>query len=349
MTLALGIGANSAMFALADAALLRPLPFDDPDRIVMVWERRPDGLRLMAAPAEFKEWNDASRSFEAMAALVTGSMSLTGADGTLEQIPRQTVTPRYFDVLRVAPIAGRTFIASDVSESPNAVVISEGWWRRRFGADPAMVGRDLVLDGQPHTVIGILPAAFQVVPPLSPGQVATGAPIDIWRLESDSVLSSRPGARAHYIHIIGRLKRGVTMTAAAADMTGVADRLARDSPSTHGGHGIVLEPLRDALIGGEVRLTATVSAGRRRLRPPHVLRQCRQPAARAHGRAGPRAGRAVGARRRTAAHRRAVADREPRPRPARGRPGCRCGRGDSAHRAGGDPARVAPERGGGRL
>ena len=103
------------------------------------------------------------------------------------------MTARYFDVFRVAPIAGRTFIAYGGSQSPNVVVISEGLWRRRFEADPAMVGRDLVLDGKPHAVIGILPAALKWCPRYSPGQVATGAPIDIWRLESDSCSAAALG------------------------------------------------------------------------------------------------------------------------------------------------------------
>jgi len=259
-SLALGIGATSAMFALADAALLRPLPFRDPDRLVMVWERRPNGFTTMAAPAEFREWAGRSRSFEAMAALASGSgLAIAGSGGAAELIPTQTVTARFFDVLGVTPVAGRTFVPGDVTSAANVVVMSEGLWRRRFAANASVVGRDLVLGGRPLTVIGIVPEQTQVLPPFTGQGTAISEPAGLWTLASEG--GNAVAARSHYVHVIARLRQGATLDAAKSDLTIVADGLARESPGTNDGHGIAIEPLRDALIGPEVRLTAAVLFG----------------------------------------------------------------------------------------
>ena len=164
LTLALGIGANSAIFALADATFLRPLPFTAPhDRLVMLWERFPNGSRTQATPLDYNDWAGQNRSFDAMAAIVMNSVSMIGPDGIAEQVTSQGVTARFFDVLGVTPIAGRTFQPSD-AVAPNTVVLSEGLWRRRFGADPTVISSSIVIAGRPQTVIGIVPDRFQVVP-----------------------------------------------------------------------------------------------------------------------------------------------------------------------------------------
>src|SRR5262245_54513869 len=135
LTLALGIGANSAIFALADATFLRPLPFTAPhERLVMVWERYPNGFLSQVTPLDFNDWADQNQSFDAMAAFLGNSVTMTGPDGYAEQITSQSVTPQFFELLGVIPIAGRTFTPSD-AVSPNTVVLREGFWRRRFGAD----------------------------------------------------------------------------------------------------------------------------------------------------------------------------------------------------------------------
>jgi hypothetical protein len=164
LTLALGIGANSAIFALADATFLRPLPFTAPhDRLVMIWERFPSGFLSQVTPLDYGDWVDQNRSFDAMAAFLGNSIAIVGPDGTAEQVTSNMVTARFFELLGVTPIAGRTFLPSD-AESPNTIVLSEGFWRRRFGADPALVGRSIVVEGRPQTVIGIVPDRFRVVP-----------------------------------------------------------------------------------------------------------------------------------------------------------------------------------------
>src|SRR6185295_20261301 len=137
-TLALGIGANGAMFALADATLLRPLPFADPDRLVMIWERSPTRPRSPASPLALREWARDSAAFEAIGGVGLGTGGgpvVTAPDGTMEPAERQTVSSGFFDALGVRPIAGRTFQPADDGPSPSVVVFSASLWRARFGGD----------------------------------------------------------------------------------------------------------------------------------------------------------------------------------------------------------------------
>ena len=266
ITLALGIGANSAMFALADATFLRPLPFDGPaDRLVMVWERRANGFTSMASPLEFSEWNEHSRSFESMAWFATGPRPMRGADGTPEQVQAATVSAKFFDVLGVRPIIGRTFIPADLSSAPTAVVIGEGFWRRRYGADPTLVGRDIVVDEQPLTVVGIMPAGFQIAAPFSRGGAAAGDPGIVWTLAADTRSGSgSAGSLAqigHFVHVIGRLRPGISVEAAQREMMSIATEAARAMPDGAREHSVLVEPLRPALTGPELRLTSVLLLG----------------------------------------------------------------------------------------
>ena len=126
----------------------------------MVWERFPNGTRTQTTTLDYADWADQNQSFDAMAAFLMNSVSMIGPDGIAEQVTSQSVSPRFFDVLGVTPIAGRIFQLSD-AVAPNSVVLSEGFWRRRFGADPGVVGRSIVIEGRPQTVIGIVPNRFQ--------------------------------------------------------------------------------------------------------------------------------------------------------------------------------------------
>ena len=259
-TLALGVGANSAMFALADAALLRPLPFSQPDRLVMAWERRGPTLTTMPSPVEFVAWSERARSFEALTAFAMGAtVTMAASDGLPTLIQSMTVQPRFFDVLGVPPIAGRTFQAADATPAePTAVVLSEGMWRGRFGADPGIVGRSVVLSGRAMTVIGVMPARVQVAPPFTAGGTAAAPPPELWTVRR---FGDGGGAgQAHYVHVIGRLRDGVPVETAQREMDGIAAGMARDS-RVQAGHGVYLQPLRDALIGTEVRWTSLALMG----------------------------------------------------------------------------------------
>jgi hypothetical protein len=176
LTLALGIGVNSAIFSLADAALMRPLPFGDAEGLVMLWERLPTSAKTGVSPLNMRDWSRQSRSFEGIAAVqrgMGGGPLLTASDGSIETAERQSVTANFFDVLRVTPIVGRAFRSEDDSPSPRVVLLGEAVWRRRFSSDPAVVGRVVRLNGEPYTVVGVVADAVQM---LRPAEIWTLSP-----------------------------------------------------------------------------------------------------------------------------------------------------------------------------
>jgi len=260
ITLALGIGANGAIFALADATLLRPLPLPEPDRLAIAWERSDALERGPVSPLNMLDWNDQSRTFEKMAGFVpgVGSMVMAGQNGATESVPRQWVTSGVFDVLGVKPIAGRTFLSSDDRERISAVVMSEGFWRNRFGADPSLIGRQIRLDGTLYTVVGVVPQATQMI-----GSASVWALVQLRR----DIVGTPGGPSAERLRglrmfrVVGRMKPGVSLASAGDDLTTIAAALERDFPSTNKGRTVLLEPLRDVLIGGDLRLTSLLFLG----------------------------------------------------------------------------------------
>jgi putative ABC transport system permease protein len=250
LTLALGIGANSAMFALADATLMRPLPYQEPNRLVMIWERSATSPRFAVSPLNLSDWSDRTRSFEAMATITLGlggGPLLAAPDGTVESVERQSVSPTFFDVLGVVPVAGRTFRSSD--ERTNVVVMSEGVWRRRFAGDPTLIGRDVRLNGQPYTVVGVVADHVQF-----------RRPAQIWTLMTPLPANfNQRGLR--FLEVIARLKRGVTIDAARADLTRIADQLAGEFPATNKDWGVTVDSLRAGLMGSDLQLTSLVLFG----------------------------------------------------------------------------------------
>ena len=257
LTLALGIGANSAMFAVADATLLRPLPFAHPDRLVMVSEIFPNGSRGFTNPLDFVDWSERNRTFESMGGVMGSQASITGADGIAQPVAGQAVTAHFFNVLGVAPIAGRTFQPSDVRRGSDAIVLGEGLWRSHFGGDTTVVGRAIRLGGRAFTVIGVVPATFQFD---IPGTTSTG-PSQFWTTLNPPA-SRSPGERyPHYLPVIGRLKPGVSIDAARADLGAISDGLAQESPATNKGHRATVDPLREKMTSEELRLTSLLLLG----------------------------------------------------------------------------------------
>ena len=252
VTLALGVGANSAMFALADATLLRPLPYGQPDRLVMVSTRHPTVPRGAVSPIDLRDWEEQSRSFEALAAIASGlggGPLVQGPDGSLQSGDRQMVTAGFFDVLGIAPVAGRTFGLSDADRgAPPVIVMGEGLWRRRFGADPSIVGRQLRLNGEPFTVVGIVRDDLQLQ-----------RPAQIWSLltppEPDSPRNFR------FLQTIGRMKAGVTIDDAQADLEVIAARLAKEHPSTNKDWSVTVEPLRTGVMSPALQRTSLLLLG----------------------------------------------------------------------------------------
>jgi putative ABC transport system permease protein len=251
LTLALGIGANSAIFALVDATLLRPLPYADPGRLVTIWERTETNPRSYASPPNMLDWNARSRTFEKIAAFTpnVGGMVMAGADGNAETVSRQWVTSGIFDVLGVKPIAGRTFLPADEAQRASVVVMSEGFWETRFNRDPGVVGREIRLDGTLWTVVGIAPKGFEILGNTS-----------LWAMRP--LVNLPPRVRGAYVlQVVGRMKPGVGIAAAQSDLDAVADGLAREFPQTNSGRGVRLEPMHDSMIGGDLKLTSMLFLG----------------------------------------------------------------------------------------
>jgi putative ABC transport system permease protein len=216
----------------------------------MIHEWTPTTSRGVVAPFEVAEWSARNRTFESLAATTFGGRrALIAADGTGTQINTQTVSVRFFDVFRVKPVSGRTFVAADDHPGADAVVISERLWTGQFGRDPGIVGRQIRLDGDRFTVIGIVPVTFQVM-----------SASDAWTLLETTFMRS-PGGVGHYLRVAGRLAPGATLGAARSDMDAVAAAIARERPDLNKDRGVTLEPLHDGLINTDLRLTAKLLIG----------------------------------------------------------------------------------------
>jgi putative ABC transport system permease protein len=248
LTLALGIGANSAIFALVDATLLRPVPFDEPDRLVMVSESLPRFPRTGVSSANFDDWEARNRTFESMAGVFAYARRVTMPDGKVDEIAAQQVTHRFFDVLRIRPIAGRTFRPEDKALPPNATVISERLWRTRFGSDPSIVGRLLRIDGLPFTVLGIVPAEFQFF-----------AQADLWTVWHELPGMDPRGLR--FLRGFGRLKPGVSIEAAQSDMSTIAAALEAEYPEVNKDRGANVEPMSEVIVDAGVQRNARLFLG----------------------------------------------------------------------------------------
>ena len=251
LTLALGIGANSAIFALVDATLLRPLPYPNPDRLVTIWEKSPATAKGFASPPNMLDWNSRSRTFDNIAGFTpsVASMVLAKTDGTAETISRQWVTAGIFDVLGVPPIAGRTFSPDDELKRARVVVFSEGLWESRFNRDPAIIGQDVKLDGELWTVVGIAPKEFEILGKTS-----------MWAMRP--FVNMPPRARASYqLQVVGRIKPGVSIAAAQSDLAAVADGLSREFPEFNKDRTVGIEPMHDTLVGSDLKTTSMLFLG----------------------------------------------------------------------------------------
>jgi putative ABC transport system permease protein len=245
--LALGIGANTAIFSVVNAVLLRPLPFKDPDRLV--WAQAAD-LKTgeqggSISPPDFLDYREQSRVFEHFAATQSMSFTLTG-DAEPERVLGARVSADFFEALAVVPFKGRTFLPEEEREGNNRVaVISYGLWQRRFGADPNLVGKAVELSGQSTVVVGITPAGFQF-----PKEAEIWSPIGFGGKETTL-------RRTHYLNAIGRLKPGVTFEQAQADITSIARRLEQQYPETNKDYGMGLTLLPEQIVG-DMRRTLLV-------------------------------------------------------------------------------------------
>ena len=243
-TLALGIGVNTAIFTVLNGVLLRPLPYAQPDRLVTLFETMPQFPRASAAYLNYLDWRKLDNSCQDLAALRWEEFNLTGS-GDPERLHGRMVSASAFPVLGVAPLLGRTFNPEeDRAGGKPVALISESLWRRRFGADAAILGRTLTLNGSDYSVIGVLPAGFRF--PFQFASSAEDVAVPLGQA-TDPPMQDRlfhPGIR-----VVGRLKPGVRLETARAEFTRIAQVLAREYPKANEGHGISVTPLKEELVG----------------------------------------------------------------------------------------------------
>ena len=247
-TLALAIGANTAMFSVLNAVLLRPLPYRSPEQLAMLWTEDPtQNLREgRSALWDVEQWRSQSQSFADMATFDTVSTMLTGADG-VEQIVGASISPNLLPLLGVQPVLGRSFSTEEAEQQQRLVLISHRFWQARFGGSHDALGATLVLNGVPSQIIGILPADFQIA----------RFDADVW--EPHTTRRSVRGGQTWFV--IGRLRPGVTFDQAQAEMSAVARRLNDQLPAAERNQGISVVPLSLYVVGPQSRLALWMLGG----------------------------------------------------------------------------------------
>ena len=248
ITLALGIGANTAIFSVVNGVLLRPLTYKDPERLVALWENVPTHGRWRASPANFFDWKKQSTSFEAMAAYGGSAATLTG-QGEPEQLLGTVVSSGYFGVVGVEPKLGRSFVAEEHEPGKGQVVIlGFDLWQRRFGGDPGVLNKSVTLDGNVYTIIGVMGPGIYPVRPTTSGRIDFDEQQQqYWR--PMSFTSQWAAARsAHVLGVVGRLKPGVTIEQATTEMNTIGARLEQEYPANKG-EGIIVNRFMNEVVG----------------------------------------------------------------------------------------------------
>jgi putative ABC transport system permease protein len=236
LTLALGIGATSAIFSVVNGVLLRPLAYPHPDRIVRVNELLQKFGRFSVAPATFLDWRQQNTVFSQIAAMNSTGATLVSSTGA-ERIAGGLVSWDTFDLLQVAPALGRSFRAEeDAPGKDDVIILSHGMWQRRFGGDPAILGKSVTLSGTPVTVVGVMPAGFAFM-----------ADAEFWR---PLALPANPSRGGHYLGVIARLKPGVTTEQAGAEIKTISERLAVQYPDASANESAEVLGLQDSVVEG---------------------------------------------------------------------------------------------------
>ena len=258
LTLALGIGANTAIFSVVNAVLLKPLPFPRAQQLVMLWQTNPEAKKLGfdLAPVsfpDFVDWRAQSRSFQGLSTFEDWTANLTSR-GEAERIGGARVSANIFSLLGVQPILGRVFVPGEDQLGRNRVVIlSSEFWQRRFGSNSKIIGQTLTLDSEPYTVVGVMPAGFHFPDDIGlPSYMTFGERSDIWTPLAPSAVRMK-NRGGHNLAVIGRLNPGVDFRAAQAEMELLAQRHAQQYPETNKDWGISLVPLQKQAAGGSER------------------------------------------------------------------------------------------------
>ncbi|HKQ79008.1 MAG TPA: ABC transporter permease [Blastocatellia bacterium] len=251
ITLALGIGANAAIFSVINSVLLRPLPYPQPERLLWIWGTNPsaDIKQETASLPDFVDWKTQSRSFAAMGGFTSFSPILTGG-GEPERLTGAVVTDGFFATLGVSPQLGRTFTPDeDRPGAQRVVVLSHSLWQRRFGGDPQIAGQKITLNGNPYLIVGVMPPGFMHPLP------AMRLPVEVWApLGLDP---AKTGRRSDFLGVVARLNPGFVIEQARAEMNALMGRLEKQYPDTNRGWGAIVLPLLERFVG-ELRPTLYV-------------------------------------------------------------------------------------------
>jgi putative ABC transport system permease protein len=253
VALGLGIGANTAIFSLVDRVLIRPMPYADPDRLVTLWEDASyiNFPRNTPAVANFEDWKKQNQVFTDLAGSRDRAGSLTG-DGLPETLLGGAVTINLFQVLGVQPVLGRAFTEDDDRPGENVIILSYGLWQSRYGGDPGVIGRSILVNDAKTTIIGVMPPGFTL--PKRKTQFLSPAQF------TPQMLNNRA---THLLSVVARLKPGITLARAQSEMTLIASRLARQYPETNRQLGAVVVPLKEQIVGnaGTALLVLLAAAG----------------------------------------------------------------------------------------
>ena len=259
LVLALGIGASTAIFSVVDAVVLRALPFDEHDQLMAVGTRRPPPIEadpardpsqlVSVAPQDFMDWDQRQQVFEAMAAHTGASVTLRGPDAEPEDLRGLRITADLFEVLRVSPAMGRPFTAeNEVDGRHRVAVLSDAIWRRRFGADPSIVGRTIPLEGDAYEVLGVLPPDVTY-----PVGAARATDVYVPYVVPASERIRNPGDHSFYLQVVGRLKPGTTMAQAEAQMDQIGAALREEHPAWNKDTLVGARPLVDHVVGSRTK------------------------------------------------------------------------------------------------
>src|SRR5206468_1072116 len=238
--LTLGIGANTAVFTVFDAILLRPLGYENPKQLVQIWETRPEGA-FQQIPFSYPDYQDIKRQnnvFSKMGGYSRNSMTLSGKDGA-EQVPVAVASADFFETLRVRPILGRTFQAhEELAKNNISLILTYGAWQRRFAGDRAVIGKTLVMDGELATIVGVLPKNFVFAPSQSADFWAS-LRLNEWRLRRN----------AYWMYPVARLKPGITLQQAQSEVQALSRQLEQQYPDSNAKLGAELIDLRQQIVG----------------------------------------------------------------------------------------------------
>jgi len=247
LTLALGIGANTAIFSVVNAVLLNPLPYKQPDRLVSLWSNVPTYGRWRVSPGTFFDWKKQNTVFEDMTTFGANTLTLTG-DGEPEQLTGARVSSGYFSVVGVDPILGRAFLPEEYETGKEQVVIlGHAFWQRRYASDKNIINRNITLDGVPYTVVGVMPPGIYPAWPTTSGHLTFDQQQQFWAPMSFTPQWAAVRS-AHVFGVVARLKSGVSLEQAATEMNTIAARLGQEHTENRG-EGIIINPFMNEVVG----------------------------------------------------------------------------------------------------